>query len=396
MNSNKLKIHNARVLTPYRILENATILIADGKIIQVTQEQIDFADAVEIDAQGKYVSPGFIDIHVHGGGGHDFMDGSEEAFLKIAETHAKYGTTGLMPTTLTSELDELYHTLDLYKQADRNNNKGAQFLGMHLEGPYFSVKQCGAQDPRYIRNPDPKEYMDILARSSDIKRWSAAPELAGAIEFGNHLRSKNILVAMAHTDAIYEEALEAFEAGFTLATHFYSCMSGVSRRECFRYAGVIETAYLLDEMDVEIIADGIHLPAPLLKLIYKIKGPDRIALITDSMRAAGMPPGESILGSKHNGLKVIVEDGVAKLPDRTSFAGSVATSDRLVRNMVNMADVPLLEAVKMASLTPANILGIGDTKGSLIKGKDADIVIFDEDIRISTTIVQGRVIYSKN
>ncbi|MGV3686426.1 MAG: N-acetylglucosamine-6-phosphate deacetylase [Daejeonella sp.] len=396
MNNNRLKIHNARIITPYRILENATLLVADGKIVQVTQQQVDFADAVNIDAQGKYVSPGFIDIHVHGGGGHDFMDGSEEAFLKIAETHAKYGTTGLMPTTLTSELDELYHTLDLYKQADRNNHRGAQFLGMHLEGPYFSVKQCGAQDPRYIRNPDPKEYMDILSRSSDIKRWSAAPELAGAIEFGNHLRSKNILVAMAHTDAIYEEALEAFEAGYTLATHFYSCMSGVTRRECFRYAGVIETAYLLDEMDVEIIADGIHLPASLLKLIYKIKGPDRIALITDSMRAAGMPPGESILGSKHNGLKVIVEDGVAKLPDRTSFAGSVATSDRLVRNMVNMANVPLLEAVKMASLTPANILGINDAKGSLIKGKDADIVIFDEDIQVSTTIVQGRVIYSEN
>ena len=200
---------------------------------------------------------------------------------------------------------------------------------------------------------------------------------------------------MAHTDAIYEEALVAFEAGFTLATHFYSCMSGVSRRDCFRYAGVIETAYLLDEMDVEIIADGVHLPAPLLKLIYKIKGPDRIALITDSMRAAGMPPGDSILGSKHNGLKVLVEDGVAKLPDRTSFAGSVATCDRLVRTMINLADVPLLEAVKMATQTPANILGIGSTKGSLISGKDADIVIFDKNINVSTTIVHGRVIYNK-
>lgn len=272
---------------------------------------------------------------------------------------------------------------------------GAQFLGMHLEGPYFAMSQRGAQDPRYIRNPDPEEYKDILSRSSDIKRWSAAPELKGAIEFGNYLRSKGILVAMAHTDAIYEEALEAFEAGFTLGTHFYSCMSGVSRRNCFRYAGVIETAYLLDEMDVEIIADGIHLPAPLLKLIYKIKGPDRIALITDSMRAAGMPPGDSILGSKHNGLKVLVEDGVAKLPDRTSFAGSVATCDRLVRNMVNMAEVPLLEAVKMASLTPANILGLGASKGSLICGKDADIVIFDSNINVNTTIVQGRIVYNK-
>jgi N-acetylglucosamine-6-phosphate deacetylase len=158
---------------------------------------------------------------------------------------------------------------------------------------------------------------------------------------------------------------------------------------------VIETAYLLDEMDVEIIADGVHLPAPLLKLIYKIKGPDRIALITDAIRAAGMPPGDSIIGSKQNGLKVIIEDGVAKLPDRSSFAGSVATTDRLIRTMINMADVPLLEAVKMASQTPANILGLGASKGSLISGKDADIVIFDSNINVSTTIVQGRVIYNK-
>lgn len=389
-----LKIHNGKILTPYRIFEG-TVIVEGSKIREVVEGNIEVPGATEIDAKGKYISPGFIDIHVHGGGGHDFMDGSEEAFLKIAEAHAQYGTTGLMPTTLTSELDELYNTLELYKQADKNNTKGAQFLGMHLEGPYFAMTQRGAQDPRYIRNPDPKEYMDILSRSSDIKRWSAAPELKGAIEFGNHLRSKGILVAMAHTDAIYEEALEAFEAGFTLATHFYSCMSGVSRRNCFRYAGVIETAYLLDEMDVEIIADGVHLPAPLLKLIYKIKGPDRIALITDSMRAAGMPPGDSILGSKHNGLKVLVEDGVAKLPDRTSFAGSVATCDRLVRTMITMADVPLLEAVKMAAQTPANILGLGSSKGSLITGKDADIVIFDDNINVSTTIVGGRMIYNK-
>lgn len=389
-----LKIHNGKILTPYRIFEG-TVIVEGSKIREVVEGNVEVAGATEIDAKGKYISPGFIDIHVHGGGGHDFMDGSEEAFLKIAETHAQYGTTGLMPTTLTSELDELYNTLELYKQANKNNTNGAQFLGMHLEGPYFAMTQRGAQDPRYIRNPDPKEYMDILSRSNDIKRWSAAPELKGAIEFGNHLRSKGILVAMAHTDAIYEEALEAFEAGFTLGTHFYSCMSGVSRRNCFRYAGVIETAYLLDEMDVEIIADGIHLPAPLLKLIYKIKGPDRIALITDSMRAAGMPPGDSILGSKHNGLKVLVEDGVAKLPDRTSFAGSVATCDRLVRTMITIADVPLLEAVKMAAQTPANILGLGSSKGSLIKGKDADIVIFDDNINVSTTIVGGRVIYNK-
>ena len=389
-----LKIHNGKILTPYRIFEG-TVIVEGSKIREVVEGNVEVAGATEIDAKGKYISPGFIDIHVHGGGGHDFMDGSEEAFLKIAETHAQYGTTGLMPTTLTSELDELYNTLELYKQANKNNTNGAQFLGMHLEGPYFAMTQRGAQDPRYIRNPDPKEYMDILSRSNDIKRWSAAPELKGAIEFGNHLRSKFIHDTTTNEIYILSLPVALLISGFTLGTHFYSCMSGVSRRNCFRYAGVIETAYLLDEMDVEIIADGIHLPAPLLKLIYKIKGPDRIALITDSMRAAGMPPGDSILGSKHNGLKVLVEDGVAKLPDRTSFAGSVATCDRLVRTMITIADVPLLEAVKMAAQTPANILGLGSSKGSLIKGKDADIVIFDDNINVSTTIVGGRVIYNK-
>ena len=390
----RLKICNGKILTPSGIIEG-TVAVIGNKIAEVAKGNVEIPGAMEIDARGQYISPGFIDIHVHGGGGHDFMDGTEDAFLKIAETHAKYGTTSMLPTTLTSEKDELYKTFEVYKEANKNNISGAQFLGLHLEGPYFAMTQRGAQDPRYIKDPDPAEYKDILSRTSDIKRWSAAPELKGAIEFGTYLRSQGILVAMAHTDAIYEEALAAFEAGYTLATHFYSCMSGISRRNGFRYAGVVEAGYLIDDLFVEIIADGAHLPAPLLKLIYKIKGADRIALITDSMRAAGMPEGESILGSKHNGLKVIVEDGVAKLPDRSAFAGSVATFDRLVRNMINMADVPLLDAVKMASQTPANILGIG-SKGSLVAGKDADIVIFDENINISTTVVQGKVIYNAN
>jgi len=170
----------------------------------------------------------------------------------------------------------------------------------------------------------------------------------------------------------------------------------VTRRNAYRYAGVIEAAFIIDEMDVEIIADGVHLPPPLLKLVYKIKGAERTALITDAMRAAGMPPGESVLGSLHNGLKVIVEDGVAKLPDRTSFAGSVATADRLVRTITTMADIPLTDAVRMMTSTPARILGVNETKGSLAAGKDADIVIFDPDIRIETTIIKGSVVYSRD
>ena len=388
----KLKITNGTIITPYRYIRNGTILVENAKIIAVKEGDADFPDAIIIDAGGKYIAPGFIDIHIHGGGGYDFMDGTQEAFLKIAELHARYGTTAMVPTTLTSEKEDLLKTLDIYDSANKNNLKGSEFLGMHLEGPYFALSQRGAQDPRYIRNPDPAEYEEVLAYSSSIARWSAAPELPGAIAFGKRLREKGILAAVAHTDAIYEEVLEAYENGYTLATHLYSAMSGVTRKNAFRFAGTIESAFLLD-MDVEIIADGVHLPAPLLKLIYKIKGADKTALITDAMRAAGMPEGESVLGPLKTGLKVIVEDGVAKLPDRTSFAGSVATADRLVRTMIQMADVSLLDAVRMITVTPARIMGVENRKGSLVAGKDADIVIFDENIKIDKTIIGGRTVY---
>lgn len=390
----KIKISNGTVLTPFRAIKNGTVVVEEGRIIGVHEGNIEVPDAEEIDAQGQYISPGFIDIHVHGGGGADFMDGTEEAFLTVAELHARFGTTALVPTTLTAEKEDLLHTLDVYEKAHQRNANGAAFLGIHLEGPYFALSQRGAQDPRYIRNPDPAEYEEILQYSSSIVRWSAAPELEGAIAFGQRLRQQGILAAIAHTDAYYDDVLTAYENGYSLVTHLYSAMSGVTRKNAFRYAGVIESSYLLD-LDVEIIGDGIHLPAPLLKLVYKIKGPDRTALITDAMRGAGMPEGESILGSLKNGLPVIIEDGVAKLPDRTSFAGSVATFDRLVRNMITMADVPLLDAIRMASTTPARIMGVHGRKGSLAKGKDADIVIFDENINVGMTMVEGRIVYNQ-
>jgi len=396
MNSKLIKICNGQIITPYRIIPQGTIIVKDGIITSVSEGNPEVPGAIEIDAQHKYIAPGFIDIHLHGGGGHDFMDGSETAFIKAAEKHAEHGTTAMFPTTVAGDMDELREILSLYEKASKNNINGAQFLGMHLEGPYFAKSQAGAQNPIYIKNPDPKEYKDIIAKFPFIKRWSSAPELEGSLEFGKYLVSKGILPAMAHTDAIYEEALKAFENGYTLITHLYSGMSGVMRRNAYRYAGVIESAYIIDEMNVEIIADGSHLPASLLKMIYKIKGPGRIALVTDAMRGAGMPDGESIIGSLKRGMKVIIEDGVAKLLDRTAFAGSVATTDRLVRNMINLAGAPLIEAVRMATSTPAAIMRVNDRKGSLILGKDADIVIFDNNITIDTTIVNGKVVYSKN
>ncbi|WP_257668348.1 N-acetylglucosamine-6-phosphate deacetylase [Parapedobacter tibetensis] len=395
MSERKIKIVNGTVITPYRMIKNGSVLITNGVITAINDADITAADAIAIDARGQYIAPGFIDIHVHGGGGHDFMDGSVAGFLKIAETHAHYGTTAMVPTTLTSDKGSLLDTLEVYEKAHRLNNVGSRFLGMHIEGPYFSLKQRGAQDARYIRDPDPAEYMEILEASSSIVRWSAAPEKAGAIQFGRVLRDRGILASVAHTDAVYDDMIEAFENGYTLATHLYSAMSGVSRRNAFRYGGAVESAFLIDEMDVEIIADGKHLPAELLKLVYKIKGPDRTALITDAMRAAAMPSGKSVLGSLHDGTEVLVEDGVAKMPDRKAFAGSVATANQLVHNMVDMADIPLIDAVRMATATPARIMGLGSQMGGIAVGKQADIVIFDKHINIHTTMVGGSVVYQR-
>lgn len=394
------KMINGNIITSHRIIENGSLLVKEGKIIAINgsgpgQASDQKADQV-IDAMGRYVSPGFIDMHLHGGGGSDFMDGTVADFLRIAETHAKFGTTAMFPTTLTAEKADLLHILDVYKEAHLQNRTGAQFMGMHIEGPYFSMQQRGAQDPRYIRKPDPAEYMDVVEKAGErIARWSAAPEIEGAMAFGRYMCSRHILPAIAHTDGEYQDVVQAVENGFSLATHFYSSMSGVMRKNALRYAGVIEAVYLMDEIDVEIIADGVHLPAPLLQLIYKIKGVDRIALITDAMRAAGTKDKTSILGSKADGLSVIVEDGVAKLPDRTSLAGSIATADRLVRTMIQLGGIPLIEAVRMMSLNPARIMGIDQQKGSIAVGKDADIVVFDSDIQIQTVLIQGRLIYQK-
>jgi N-acetylglucosamine-6-phosphate deacetylase len=391
----RLKIHNGRVITPAGMIFNGSVLIEDGLIIGVESSDIEFENALSIDAEGRYISPGFIDIHIHGGGGFDFMDETEEAFIGIAETHARFGTTAMVPTTLSGTKEAIIKALEIYERVRDRSSSGSQLLGVHIEGPYFAMNQRGAQDPRYIRDPDPLEYQEIIDHYKGLVRWSVAPELNGALEMGLALRAKGILAAMAHTDAVYEDVVKAVKCGYTLATHLYSAMSGVTRKNAFRYAGVIESSLLMDEIDVELIGDGIHLPAPLLKLAYKVKGRDKIALITDAMRGAAMPEGESMLGNLHSGLKVIIEDGVAKLPDRTSFAGSVATADRLVRTMHRLGEVSIADAVYMAATTPARIMGVNDRKGSLEAGKDADLVIFDDDVNIFKTLIKGGIVYEK-
>lgn len=387
-----IRIYNGEIITPDHNLGIGTVVIEGNKIAGVDPGNIDIPDSVSIDAEGGYISPGFIDIHTHGAGNADFMDCTEEACLCIARTHARYGTTLLYPTTLASENEELFRFLAVYNLV-KEQQEGAAFGGLHLEGPYFSYAFRGAQDPKYLRNPEPREYMEILDRTSDIVRWSMAPELPGALEFGDVLRQRGIRPSIAHTDAIFEDIAEAYQHGFNHITHFYSCMNGITRRNAMRYAGCIEAGYLIDGLFLELIADGVHVPKPLMQLIVKIKGPDRIALVTDSMRGAGMPEGKSILGSLANGQEVIIEDGVAKMSDRQSFAGSVATANTLVRNMYQVAELPLTDAVKMMTLTPAVMMGIDNHKGRIAPGYDADIVIFDKNINVKHTIVKGNKVY---
>jgi len=389
----RLKIYNGTLLTPYRRIENGCVICEDGVIRYAGKNTEPAADCREIDAHGQYISPGFIDIHTHGCGGYDFMDGTAEAFCGAAAEYARHGVTAFLPTTLCSTQDSLKNTIKCYEEAKKTCRTGARMPGLHLEGPYFAQNQRGAQDPRYIKNPEPTEYERILDWTDGIIRWSAAPELPGGLEFGRRLRGRGILPSIAHSDAVSPQVEEAFENGYTHVTHLYSGMSGVRRINAYRFGGVIESALGIEEMTVEIIADGAHLPAELLKLIYKIKGASRTALVSDSMRAAGMPEGESIIGGLSDGQRVIVEDGVAKLPDRASFAGSVATADRLVRNMIKLAGAPITDAVRMMTSTPASIIGVRKEKGALSPGLDADIVIFDENVNVSCTVVGGTVAY---
>jgi N-acetylglucosamine-6-phosphate deacetylase len=391
---NRLLVHNALLVMPDKIIDNGFVYCENGIIVHIGQgSYTPEGETTVINAQGLWLSPGFIDIHTHGAGGHDFLDNTVESYLGIAEIHAKHGTTSLSPTTITTPLHDILRTFEVYREAKKMNIRGANFIGLHLEGPYLSFNYRGAQDPRYLRNPIPEEYNAILEASNDIVRWTISPELEGALRLGRLLRDRGILASIGHTEATYDQTFEAFDNGFTHVTHMYSCMSTVTRRNGYRHAGALEAAYMINDMSVEIIADGIHLPQSLLQFVCRFKSLDRIALCTDSMRAAGLSDGIYMLGFPGNGLASIVEDGVAKLPDRSALAGSIATADRLVRTMMQLAGLPLVDAIRMITLNPARILGIDNRKGILKPGADADFTVFGKDISVEATICNGRIIY---
>lgn len=390
----KYKIIHSKLITPYRILDNREICLEGGKISGIHDRcRKTDPDYQVIDAEGQYAAPGFIDLHTHGGGGSDFMDGTAEAILQAADAHLRHGTTSMLPTTLSGDLDETLEFLGTFTQVKESSAKTVNLLGVHLEGPYFSMNQRGAQDPVYLMPPKPEHYKKILEASPYPLRWSFAPELEGAVDFLLELRKHGVLPSIGHSDGTYEDVAAAFEGGATHATHLFSCMSTITRDHGFRHSGVLESAMLIDEMTVELIADGCHVPPELLNMVYKSKGADKIALVTDSMRAAGTDEKECLLGSLKNGQKALIEDGVAKLPDRSAFAGSIATMDRLVRTAL-AAGIPLCDSIKMVTSTPAKLLGL-KSKGVLFPGNDADLVLFDRDITVSDVWVGGERLWHK-
>ncbi len=386
-------IKNGRLLTPQGEIERGWLIIEDGVIRDLgsgTGPSEPF-DTI-VDAEGGYVSPGFIDLHVHGGGGHDFMDGTVEAMAGAARQHLRHGTTAMVPTTLTCSDDELYQVIDCYRKTKAHLTDGPVFLGLHLEGPYFTPVQAGAQDLAWLRSPSPDHYQPILdAGGDDIVRLSAAVELDGALALGDELKRRGILGSIGHTDATYQDVVAALEHGFTHVTHLYSTMSTIRRVNAYRVLGVIESVYLLDDLTVEIIADGSHLPPELLRLIVRHIAPERICLVTDAMRGAGLPDGTTVqLGSLQKGQPAVIKDGVAFLPDFTAFAGSVCTADRCVRTMHQQAGLPVADAVRLMTENPARVIGVADRKGRLAPGFDADLCLFDADINVRHVFVGGQ------
>lgn len=382
------KIINGKIITDDDIITEKSLYFENNKITNITNESLKYDNV--IDAKGNYVSAGFIDMHTHGGGGFDFMDGGTEPIIKAVLMHLKHGATSIMPTTLACSTKVL---IDFLTDLNEAKKECPSIIGAHLEGPYFSKEQSGAQNPEYIKTPDKAEYIKIIQFGKEIiKRWSFAPELESSNEFCTDLVENDIIPSIAHSNAVLEDVEKVYKIGCNLITHLYSGMSTITRQGGFRKLGVVESAYYFDDMNVEIIADGKHLPPELLKLIVKQKNIDKICLVTDSMRGAGMPDGPSFLGRKKEAMPCIIEDGVAKLTDKSAFAGSVATADLLVRTMVKNDIVNIPQAIKMITLNPAKILGL-KTKGRIEPGYDADIVIFDDNITISNVILQGDFVF---
>ena len=375
------QIVNGHILTPKGWLEGGSVIIEDNKIKAVSNIDLHIVDAEIIDAKGCYVVPGGIDLHTHGGGGRDFIEGSEDAFRAAVNAHMKHGTTTIYPTLSSSTIPSIEAACQVCQKLIAEEN--SPVLGLHIEGSYINPKQAGAQNPVLIKAPLPDEYETLLNKYSCIKRWDVAPELQGSVEFITECRKHGVLTALTCTRATYEDVVAAHDAGLSHAAHFYNAMPVVYKEHEFKVPGTVESVYALQDMTVEVIADGIHVPPVMLNVVYQIKGVEKTALITDSLAYAASE------GNVSSEPSVILEDGVCKLADHSALAGSIATMDVLIRTCIHRAEIPMVDVFRMVSETPAKIMGIFDRKGSIEEGKDADIMMFDDDIDLTYVMQMG-------
>lgn len=380
------QIYNGKILIPGgRWIKGGSVTVVDGRIDDIWNHSrlCEHADRL-IDAQGGYVLPGAIDLHVHGAGGHDFMEGTEEAFMTAVEVHRRHGTTSLFPTLSSATVADIRRAAEVTARLMADPRTGV--MGLHLEGPYFNPAMVGGQMPENIRPPRAEEYTELIEEYPCIRRWDAAPEMPGADAFGSYVSNKGVVVGLGHTQADYNVVLQAYEHGYTLATHFYNAMTTSHKNGIYKHEGTVEAVYLMDGINVEVIGDGIHVPPMLMKLIHKFKTRGRMCLITDALSVTDAPDGHSF---DH---RVVVKNGVCQLRDGSAIAGSCATMDRVIRTAVRKAEIPLEDVSRMVSETPGLIMGIYDRKGSICKRKDADIIIMDRHLNLTHVIQMGQVV----
>ena len=376
-----------------RTLSDCAVVVEGEKILYVGEHPGALSGMRVIDGKGLYLSPGFVDIHVHGGGGCGVMDGSPDGICKMCKAHLMHGTTSILPTTLAAPLPLLQKAILAVKAAAERQDFPT-ILGVHLEGPFLSPAQKGAQSEDSIYPIEKDTVCTLLDTWDGIRMMGAAPELAGIEYLAEELKSRGITASVAHSDAAFDEVKKAAALGFSDVTHLYSGCSTVTRKNGYRTAGVVEAGLLLDMLSVSVIADLRHLPPALLALIYKCKGPEKISLITDALEPAGTDLAEGFAYRQKNGVMTVYEDGVMKLMDRTAFAGSVATMDLAVRNMKEALGLSMPEAVEMASETPARVVCAAG-KGQIQEGYDADLLLFDDTVDIRYCMCGGREVISR-
>lgn len=378
---------NARLVFPDRLTPGGSLRVREGRIAEVSTSPLALEPGEEaIDLGGRFLAPGFIDLHIHGAQHRDAMETDPEAFRTICRFHASGGTTALALTTVTATNERILTTLRTIHEYRKEPPTGARVLGVHIEGPYFSREKPGAHPLELIRHPDPAEYEPWLEFASDITQMTVAPELPGALPLIDALLAVGIRPSGGHSDAWDEEAAEAFAHGMRQVTHTFNCMSTTRRRGPYRVGGLLEFALSEPEILCEAIADNRHISPTLLRMLYQAKGPDGIALVTDAAAGAGLVQGDHF----HIGeIEGIVSDEVALTADGHALCSSTATMIRLVRNVVNIVGAPLPEAVRMATLNPARALGLEDEIGTLEVGARADLVVLTDALEVEGTYVDG-------